>query len=580
MNKILLFIFTLLSTVAIGQSDLIITGVFDGPLPTGIPKGMEIYVLNDVADLSIYGVGSANNGQGTDGEEFTLSGSAAAGDFIYIASEIDGFTEFFGFAPTFNGEASMGINGDDAVELFMNGNVVDVFGDINVDGSDTGWEYLDGWAYRINGTGPDGTTFVEDNWDYSGANAFDGETSNASAATPFPMGSYSLSPNLRMVLNNDAITIQVNETTSIDVLANDNLPFGFTQVFMGLNPSNGMAMLTPNNVFNYTPNTDYCGDDTFTYAVCDSTNVCDTASVTVTIECPKVYNSSSIGDASMIDAEGNPTMNDSLVALTGVVHSINFRPGGLQFALIDANNDGIMVFSNRDSLGYTVMMGDEVTVNGAIGSFRGVLQINADEVNLNSSSNTLFDPTVVTALNEDTESQLIKIENLTIVDPADWTNDDRGFNVDVTDGTNTYSMRIVPATDIFGTAVPMTGVDIVMNVTGIGGQFSFNPENFDGYQIQPRSLDDLEILFVDSTVDVEWAQDIVLAPNPTADILNITGAPRVDRLTILNALGQVVKVENQPSINHNINVSDYTNGIYFIRFEKEGTFWATSFVKK
>ncbi len=580
MNKVLLFIFSVFSTVAIGQSDLVITGVFDGPLSGGTPKGMEIYVLNDIADLSIYGVGSANNGQGSDGEEFTLSGSASAGDFIYIASEIDGFTEFFGFAPTFNGEASMGINGDDAVELFMNGSVVDVFGDINVDGNGTGWEYLDGWAYRINGTGPDGTTFVEDNWEYSGANAFDGEASNASAATPFPMRSYTLSPNMRMVLNDDAITIQVNETTSIDVLANDNFPFGFTEVFMGLNPSNGMAMLTPNNVFNYTPDTDYCGNDTFTYAVCDSTNVCDTASVTITIECPKIYKPSSIGDASMIDANGNPTMNDSLVALTGVVHSINFRPGGLQFALIDANNDGIMVFSNRDSLGYAVMMGDEVTVNGAIGSFRGVLQINADGVTLNSGDNTLFDPTVVTALNEDTESQLIKIENLTIVDPADWTNDDRGFNVDVTDGTNTYSMRIVPATDIFGTAVPMMGSDIVMNVTGIGGQFSFNPENFDGYQIQPRSLDDLEILFVDSTVDVEWAQDIVLAPNPTADILNITGAPRVDRLTILNALGQVIKVENQPSINHNINVSDFTNGIYFIRFEKEGTFWATSFIKK
>lgn len=580
MNKILLFIFSLFSTVAVGQSDLVITGIFDGPLSGGVPKGMEIYVLNDVADLSIYGVGSANNGIGSDGEEFTLSGTASAGDFIYVASEVDGFAEFFGFAPTLNGKASMGINGDDAVELFMNGTVVDVFGDINVSGNNTGWEYSDGWAYRQNGTGPDGSTFVESNWMYSGPNTFDGETSNAAASIPFPLGSYTMSSNARMVLNDDATTIQINMTTSIDVLANDNLPFGFSQFSIDISPSNGMAIITPNNVINYTPNMDYCGDDVFAYTVCDSTGVCDSALVKITIECPKLYLPSTVGAASMIDADGNPTMNDSLVALTGVVHSINFRPGGLQFALIDANNDGIMIFSSSNPLGYDVMMGDELTVNGAIGSFRGVLQLNADEVTVNSSDNTLFDPTFVTALGEDTESQLIKLEFLSIVDPAQWTNDVLGFNVDVTDGTNTYSVRILPATDIFGTVVPMTSFDIVMSVTGIGGQYSFNPEYFDGYQIQPRYLDDIELIFVNRTDDVEWAKDIVLAPNPTTNTLNIKGAPRVDRLTILNAIGQVVKVENQPSINHNINVNDFSNGIYFIRFEKEGTFWGTSFVKK
>jgi len=50
-------------------SDLIITAAFDGPLPGGDPKGIELYVVNDIADLSMYGVGSANNGGGTDGEE-------------------------------------------------------------------------------------------------------------------------------------------------------------------------------------------------------------------------------------------------------------------------------------------------------------------------------------------------------------------------------------------------------------------------------------------------------------------------------------------------------------------------------
>ena len=180
------------------QNELVITGVVDGPLTGGTPKAVEVYVLADIADLSLYAIGSANNGGGTNGPEAILSGSATAGDFLYLASTSEDFEAFFGFAPDFvDGAAS--INGDDAIELFYDGDgygtgdpetVVDTFGDINVDGNGEPWEYLDGWAYRIDGTGPDGTTFVLDNWTFSGIDALDGETTNADAATPFPIGSY------------------------------------------------------------------------------------------------------------------------------------------------------------------------------------------------------------------------------------------------------------------------------------------------------------------------------------------------------------------------------------------------------
>ncbi|MHC5113650.1 MAG: hypothetical protein ACYTGP_04385 [Planctomycetota bacterium] len=182
-----------LAITPVSSASLIITGVLDGPLTGGTPKAIELYVTVDVPDLSIYGIGSANNGGGSDGEEFTLSGSASAGDYIWIASEQPMFNAFFGFDPTFTSGAAL-INGDDAVELFMNGGVIDVFGDINMDGTGEPWEYLDGWAYRNDGTGPDGTTFQLNNWTYSGPNALDGETSNGTAATPWPIGTYSPLP--------------------------------------------------------------------------------------------------------------------------------------------------------------------------------------------------------------------------------------------------------------------------------------------------------------------------------------------------------------------------------------------------
>ena len=175
----------------IGQSDVVISGVVDGPLSGGVPKAIEFYVINNVADLSIYGFGAANNGGGTDGEEFSFPAVAAtAGSYIYVASESTGFTTFFGFAPDYTTSFAQ-INGDDAIELFLNGSVVDVFGDINTDGSNTSWDYEDGWAYRVDGSGPDGTTFVLANWSFSGKNALDGESTNAGATTPWPIGSYS-----------------------------------------------------------------------------------------------------------------------------------------------------------------------------------------------------------------------------------------------------------------------------------------------------------------------------------------------------------------------------------------------------
>ena len=192
-----LFVFPILSLLlmaaspTVTASDLVITGVVDGPLSGGIPKAIEVCVVSDIADLSIYGLGSANNGNGGGLQEFTFpAGPASAGTFLYVASEATAFATFFGFAPQFTSGAAS-INGDDAIELFMSGGVVDVFGDVITDGSGEPWEYQDGWAYRDDATGPDGTAFVIANWTFSGPNALDGESSNGTATTPFPIGAYS-----------------------------------------------------------------------------------------------------------------------------------------------------------------------------------------------------------------------------------------------------------------------------------------------------------------------------------------------------------------------------------------------------
>ncbi|HHP7230265.1 MAG TPA: hypothetical protein ACFCUY_05325, partial [Xenococcaceae cyanobacterium] len=170
------------------MTDLIISGIIDGPLSGGVPKAVEFYALDDIADLSVYGFGSANNGGAGGTEEYTFSGSVNAGEYIYIASETEGFSNFFGFTPDDTSSAAS-INGDDAIELFFNDSVIDVFGVVGVDGTGEPWEYLDGWAYREPETNPS-TSFNLADWTFSGTDALDDETSNSTANTPFPFGTY------------------------------------------------------------------------------------------------------------------------------------------------------------------------------------------------------------------------------------------------------------------------------------------------------------------------------------------------------------------------------------------------------
>ncbi|GAB5536848.1 MAG: hypothetical protein Rubg2KO_30970 [Rubricoccaceae bacterium] len=218
-------------------ADALIVGVFDGPLTGGQPKAIELHFRGDVPDLSRYAVGSANNGDGSDGPELVLpAGPVALGTFYTIADNAADFTTYFGVAPDAE-DGVAAINGDDAIELYYdaddNGNfarteVVDVFGEIAVDGTGQVWEYTDGWAYRKSGTNPGGDIFFSNAWTYSGLDANDGKATNVDP-NAFPIGTYSpiaVDPTARLqVIHNapdlaaDTVDIYVNDALFLDNIA-------------------------------------------------------------------------------------------------------------------------------------------------------------------------------------------------------------------------------------------------------------------------------------------------------------------------------------------------------------------------
>ena len=195
-----------------------------------------------------------------------------------------------------------------------------------------------------------------------------------------------------------------------------------------------------------------------------------------------------ITEARAIDAEGALILQDESIILEGKVIGPNFRPGGQTFILFDVQADiGITVFSIDTDLGYSATDNDNIRVTGSLTQFNGLAEIEPTSIEILAPGGPNPSVIATTTLGENTESKLVRYENATLVDPSQWENSG-SFNVDVTNGTTTIQVRIDSDTDISGRSVPMGTFDI----TGIGGQFDGETPFDSGYQLFPRSSDDID----------------------------------------------------------------------------------------
>ena len=174
-------------------------GIID--IDGGFKKGVHVQATADIADLSIYKLQVYSNANTTAGASYTLSGSATAGDHILIANDGDALDSYMSASTIFNTVFNTGtfpsINGDDTVELLMNDNSIEVFGDIGTDGTGQVWEYTDSWAYKDDGE-----------WTYGGVNCSDGTTTTWDSSCVYPLAvgqepvSYNVTFNVDMTNEN------------------------------------------------------------------------------------------------------------------------------------------------------------------------------------------------------------------------------------------------------------------------------------------------------------------------------------------------------------------------------------------
>ena len=163
---------------------LSLQGILDFDLPSGGTDGKAIHLIanSDIPDISIYGIGVANNGGGSDGleDDFPVM-SVSAGDHILFARSPLAMETYFGmcfsdFDHVLEAGSNISQNGDDAIELYEHNQVIETFGDVNVDGTGEIWEYTDSWAFKL-----------ASQWIYGGVNCTDDSETSASSNCPYPL---------------------------------------------------------------------------------------------------------------------------------------------------------------------------------------------------------------------------------------------------------------------------------------------------------------------------------------------------------------------------------------------------------
>jgi hypothetical protein len=179
-TKYFVSILIIISFTAKAQTDneLVLQGVMDLSIDG---KGIHLFATADIADLSIYGIGVADNGGGSNGLDLTLPMiSVSAGDNILLAQTPSAMEAYLGycyasFEHVLTSGTAIYYNGDDAIELYEFGVVIETYGDIDTDGSGEVWEYLDSWAYKLDGE-----------WTYGEVNCTDASTTILEATCPYP----------------------------------------------------------------------------------------------------------------------------------------------------------------------------------------------------------------------------------------------------------------------------------------------------------------------------------------------------------------------------------------------------------
>ena len=517
-------------------------------------KGLEIFNPSDTTvDLSGYHIFESGNG-GSFTDTFFLSGMLAPGDvYVLVTDQADSIMQ--AQADTILSFPSVThFNGDDALAIvnMTNSDTTDIIGVIGIDPGSS-WPVGSGSTANFTlvrmPSVNEGTTdwalsstqwlvFPQNTYDSLGAhymipcNAPAPDSATASFVPTFA----DVSEGAGIATLSISLLDPGPDTVAVDVM----FDMGASTATMGVDfmwsdttivfPANAMNPITLDVVL--VDDADVEGDETVVVNLMNATNGAKIGAGTFTLTIQdNDYLQYPIGLVTN-DADGDG-LGDSLgvrCQVQGIVHGIDLQGGSsVQFTMIDSTG-GITIFSGND-FGYTVNEGDEVLVQGTITHFNGLTEFSPpDNIILLSQGNPTVTPIPVTVLDETTESELVTLECVTLIDTSQWPTSGGSVNMDVTNGVDTFAVRIDSDVDINGTPVPTAKW---LNITGIGGQFDNAAPYTEGYQLLPRYQADVvergapSVTFAAGAADVDES-----AGTFSADVYQADGNPDTTMVTV------------------------------------------------
>ncbi|WP_162847598.1 Ig-like domain-containing protein, partial [Marinomonas communis] len=243
----------------------------------------------------------------------------------------------------------------------------------------------------------------------------------------------------------DELSMIENQTITSNVLANDSFENEGRFVKSFTTPSFGVLTLNSSGDITYTPNTNFVGDDSFTYTV-ESNGTLETATVTITVSANQAPNAV---------ADSATTNEDTSVVINVLANDT------------DPEGDAIEVVGASASNGTVT-----VDVNGLV-----TYSPNTNFNGVDSISYTLRD-------SDGNESTGVVTVNVTAVNDAPVASDD---TAQTTDENAVLSTSVPVATDVDGT------IDSYQVVTTVSeGSLTFNPDG--SYSFDPGAdFDDLAV---------------------------------------------------------------------------------------
>ncbi len=277
-----------------------------------------------------------NNYNGPDGFKYVVSdpnGLTAAGNVLLNVLPLND-------APVAN---------DDVFGVIINGTGNDMAGenDIEVDGDNLVFSLVYSTSLGTLVFNADGSYTYTPNADVYGQDSFAYEVCDGSGLCDEAVVVINIEEsNNAPVAGDDGFTTIEDEVLNVTVSTNDTDADGNALTYTVQSaPANGTLLLNLDGSFQYAPNANYFGSDSFTYNVCDIFNICDQAVVTIAVtsvnDMPEVNDDYFTTDEDM-QLNGSLALNDSDVETVP-----------MNYTVTTATQHGVLIVSPNGNFVYT-----------------------------------------------------------------------------------------------------------------------------------------------------------------------------------------------------------------------------------